>query len=751
MKKRIIALVLVVVMSLLALSSCASYNFATENYDSYASFDSASFVEALKNIEIEDGTFTADETTREKIVKSKIYAAVADKIIAEATKEDRIESGKLGAGDVLYFVYNAVDEKTGNVYYTSQMTASSITGTDKAKHVVKLGNLNETNEFLKLVLENLEKDVDIAEYAYKMLLKADIEAEAEKALKESNPDATADDIKAAKEAAIKVKEGDTIVVSFTRTYTKPAEEGQEKGETVTESAAYLTIDASNPLFAEILNAKVNNVATSLTDTKDYVEFAAPTEQDSNLTVKAVTITEGETEYSYSNIKVLWKVEQAGKAIATFKYTPSKTTLNVKPDNLGAGKEVDIKNVELTYYVYPAYAIAAPSYENITATDILTYISGSSVKVNSFDVFAEDSYVKDGKKISELAQELANIYDTKSDKYADGTNLKTLLDAYNKADSEDNNSPTAEQTAATAAAKAALEKAQKEAAAAVIANIVAASNGKSAGEAIVEEYYHDTYHTEKETYDSDIQKKVQKAVWNLIDKYVTVNEDAIPESLLKEFSKIVYEAYEYDYYTGKYGSSTTVTNYAQFSENGGLDAFLKYKLGDDIDAAIAKEAKAQIVPIVKIFVVSNFYAEAAEAAMPGYIEENKAVGDYEVDEQSYKDYYGEDKYEKYYKDALKSAEKEYEYDLKQASNFIVDDAYLRAYKRSVGAAAYRQDLKTYGKTNLRVAFQFDNLFHYLTATNRVESEDGDHAEVKYVTRDGANYLDFKNVTYTIKTK
>jgi hypothetical protein len=82
MKTRIVALILTVVMSLLALTSCGSFNFAKEDLTSYATFDYEAFKAALAKIEIEDGDFTTDEETREKLVQSKIYTTIADKIIA---------------------------------------------------------------------------------------------------------------------------------------------------------------------------------------------------------------------------------------------------------------------------------------------------------------------------------------------------------------------------------------------------------------------------------------------------------------------------------------------------------------------------------------------------------------------------------------------------------------------------------------------------------------------------------------------
>ena len=79
MKKRIIALGLVVVMSLLALSSCGSYNFASENLGDYAQFDFAGFDAAIKAIQIKDGEFTTNTDTREKLVKQLNYLPEKEK------------------------------------------------------------------------------------------------------------------------------------------------------------------------------------------------------------------------------------------------------------------------------------------------------------------------------------------------------------------------------------------------------------------------------------------------------------------------------------------------------------------------------------------------------------------------------------------------------------------------------------------------------------------------------------------------
>ena len=169
MKTRIVALILTIVMSLLALTSCGSFNFVKEDLTAYATFDYEAFRAALKAIEIEDGEFTTDEATREKLVASKIYTAIADKIIAATYESDRKTEGALGKGDILYFTYYAEDDK-GNIFFTSDMKESAITDSStKANHVIKLGDVNEKGE-LQLKLKEAIGDVaELKDYIEKAI------------------------------------------------------------------------------------------------------------------------------------------------------------------------------------------------------------------------------------------------------------------------------------------------------------------------------------------------------------------------------------------------------------------------------------------------------------------------------------------------------------------------------------------------------------------------------------------------------
>ena len=80
-------------------------------------------------------------------------------------------------------------------------------------------------------------------------------------------------------------------------------------------------------------------------------------------------------------------------------------------------------------------------------------------------------------------------------------------------------------------------------------------------------------------------------------------------------------------------------------------------------------------------------------------------------------------------------------------FLVDDAYMKGYKKEVGRAYYKSVIEQYGEINLRAGFQFNRLFYYLTSTNIELNEDGTHTESVY--KDGK--LDFRTISYTIKAE
>ncbi len=734
MKKRIIALILAVVMSLLTLSSCSnSFDFAEENLDAYAEFDVEKFLEDLQKLEIEDGEFTTDADTREKLVAAKIYNTIVDKIIAQTKEEDRLgKDDELTEGDVLYFVYYAKDAD-GNVFFGSDMNVSTITASStKANHVVKLDDYLEgdSKEFFKLIAENL-KDGKLN--PYKMLTKAELEADAEEALKETKPEATKEEITAAKAEAIKVKAGDKIYISYTRTYTTTVD-GNEV--TITEKAAYeqISLDDKNA------SAITNNLATAI--------LGATTAAVGGTVVTAnpIEITDNDVKYTYKDVKVLWKVETEGDPIAVFEYTPYDSDKNVAPDSIySSTKKVNLKDKALTYYVYPVYAIDAPATEEITAADVLYYVNGSGLTDKSYDAFKE-KYANGDETLESLLKDVKLIFATeeKDNKfYAEESELAKLLKAYKDLGGAN---PTTEQKDANAKAKTALTDAQNAVLKTVVAKIAAAKlDDKVLGDEILEQYEHDTFHSLKEAYDADIVSKVQAEVLELI--YSSVKVKDYPAELVEEYVDHLYESYEYQYYTGDFDKNTSnVKKYATFEEY--LEKTLKVTGEDKVREAIVKEAKEAIEPVIKIFVVSKALKDRAVTAMSGpngYIEADIADGAYLVDEEAYRDYYGEDA-DKYIEEANKNADESKKSAREESGRFLVNDAYMKYYKKNVGSAFYRSQIEAYGEINLRTAIQFNKLFYYLTCTEITFNEEEGHAEIRY-TADGTK-IDFRTVDYTI---
>ena len=743
MKKRIVALILVVALSVLALVGCFGKSFNVSEVDfvngGYATFNSAEFDAGIKNIQIEDGDFTTDETIRAKKVAEAIYTAVAKAIASSAFEDERLYEGELDNSDILYFVYYAVDEKTGNQYFFSDMdkaTISSSTTSTKEAHFITIGAVDvedkDADEFKKLIKENL-KYGEIKDYIYDM------------------------DTAAVSASGYKPVDGDTVCIAYSVSYTEKGttdEEGVTTGDKViNKSASYevVTIKAGDALSDKLIAGETSFKITG----------------------------EDGTEYSYSSVKYKWKVTKGGaqdNAIATFKYTPYTDTKNVTPSSLATSGTVNLKDVELTYYVFPVYYLDAPSAEKLEndPASILNEVYGSKLTADSFDVLSDESYVftdENGnkEKLVDIVAKVAGLYspvvdkddDSKSgDYYKKGSALRELYDKYTELNSK--TSPTTAEKEETTKAKEALTKEQNKELSALVLKMISAvsteesKKDKPAGVAICEQYKKDTTHSLTEAYNTEIQEKVQAEVWALIDKTVTVK--GYPEELLEEYKTLVYEAFEYSYHTGSKTVSSKTTAYFDLYDN--MEQFVKSsdctkKVSASstatLDSIVEAEAKYYIDPIIKIFVVSKHVEAQASAVLSEFIEkdiEATYFGEM-LSEEQYIEEYGQEKFDANYKDYKSNSEQYFDYVRDTAKYFIAGDDYLDAYKDYVGSTYYKQYVETNGESNLRVTLQFDRLFYYLTSTNNVKTEDDGHNHAEPAYKDGL--LDFRTVKYSIKVE
>ena len=219
--KRIISLLLVIVMSVGVLSSCA-FNYAKEDMASYAEFDvntfKAGLVDGIKLV-IDDGDFGLDEDERKNKVKDTILTALA----ALATK--KYTSGVLGEKDTLTYCYYVTANIDGvdYVFYADKMQESKAT-------TLQLG-LTTLEKFDKALAEKVAS-LDISDLIYST-------------------------------NSAYVASGDKVYVSYTESY----EYGDEATK-VTEKVTYklVTVDDTTALGKLLAGTKVG--ATYEFETQD---------------------------------------------------------------------------------------------------------------------------------------------------------------------------------------------------------------------------------------------------------------------------------------------------------------------------------------------------------------------------------------------------------------------------------------------------------------------------------------------------
>ncbi|MBQ7387322.1 MAG: hypothetical protein IJW03_04050 [Clostridia bacterium] len=768
MKNRIIALILVCVMSALALASCgaAKFNFA-ENSSEYVTVDLEGFKKAIAAIEIEDADFTTNEETRAKKV---VYNILGSLTSAAIKNNDKLTTGTLTENDVLYFCYYCTytdDDGVEYVFYGDQMKASAITtSTTKANHVVELATVlnNEDaklgNALYAALTEKFDEDGD---GKFEILLKN------EPAEGEESVDLLYDTITTSGTA---VEEGDTIVISYTR---KPVLADDASDEEIaaakTEKVLYmeLVLDKTkyeagseeailvDLLLGENMTVKVGS-DISRTD-KD--------EEEKETSVKEFELTVEDVTYTYSEIGVEWKVEKNNGELFSFTYTPYPTTSQKLENNkLHAtdADKIDIKGKELTYHVYPVSYI---DVSEISAESIVKDIFGSNITTSSMEIFADESYKNGEDTIKALVETLGKLWkenvDTIKDlKNAEGTLISDLITALAEAETA---LKEAEGELKKEEAQKKVDDAQKAYDDAIeycideqVKKILAATNGeKVVGDILVEEYKSEVYDSLKASYDSAIVDAVGDELWLLIEKYVVVN--SYPEAMVEEFYDHIYEQHEYDFYNGKYttssSSSTTTATESNYSHyKGDLEAYLvdatSAKNGD-YKAAITDEAKEYLKPLLQVFALSAAIEGDSSidiaAVMKSYTEADEKAGAYKIYSHEGHDH-GEGDHEEE-EEQMKEA---YENALADAEHFLVDDDALKAYKKYIGKASYKAYLENYGETNLRAALQLNRLMYYLLSTNVSYDDEGTkHIEYKTVGEgdDAVVVIDFRTVSYIIK--
>ena len=675
MKKRIIAFILVAVMSVLCLAGCG-YSFRKDDMDKYVDFDSAKFDAALLDgsILIKDGAFGYTETNRWVKVDDAIYAL----LVTEAGTTNFVNSGTPDKYAVYYYCYYVTHtDDNGNVtvYEAAKMndssatklglgmstlegldadiaalvagkelTASNVYSTSSTK-LVKSGDtvivsyyrtaegvegatpelvvdkitLNaENTQWNQLIGKNVGNELDV-QISYDKVENAGTADE--KTVHYNLSGVTVRKIDTS--ATQKTKAGDTVYVTYKKTYTAKSAEAPKIDD---ESYTYieLTLDENNPFHKALIDKNVNTTI----DVSNTDGSLNHTDANGN-----------EYTVAYSSVKVNWIVN-SGEELGTVEYTPDEK-LELTPIN--STTKVDLKGKKLVYHIYPTYYI--PVVSSYDAKVIVDTILGTTVPVaedtdedgeisedekkGTIDAFLNESY-KNGeelakdivKKYVELKTELDTIK-TRTESSEDGIGLDKAWEAYYNAEVAvlGATTPTDAQKATVTDTKRAYEKVKAEydkKEGEVNAELNKLLTAGDIATEIVSDYKQLKYDTLEEEYLTEIKKNLSTEIYALAKKYMTFKTDdngaiVLPEKYVDDVYDRLINDYKYDFYTGSTTvDSETVKYYDKF--DGDFNAFLMEEMdckeGDTVQTAkdlVRADAREEVKTLVIVYKLAEHLA------------------------------------------------------------------------------------------------------------------------------------------------
>ncbi len=427
MKKRIIALILVVVMGVLALCSCGEYDYSDAKLEKFTSVDAAALIAALGNLQIADeDEFSADSEARRKEISDIILRSLYN---ADNADDTEYKEGAPDYADVLHFSYYAKVEVDGethiiNIPKTSGKTDYYLLPANKDSVQFGLYD-NEDNDFDKAI-EEAFNGLDITDLAF--------------SVKTVDDDGN----------AIKVAAGDNIIVSFTYK--------NIEGENKTVNSVYLAVSNSEPAAPEVTDT--DEALESLEDLKFLDKFlfdlvgSAVGSEIKDKTFEYTVSTDGEeaTTVSYTNVTVNYVTEGD--------YIPVDVTYPVSNTDKYEdifGNEVSFSGTKVTYNIFPVHYTKVDYIDTtdlegdeLSAADIanaktlLTVFYGSASiqeivdesgattgNVGALDIFSSEVYKNASEKtFKELMEEFVTLqkdYETAKAAY------DKALDTFEKAE------------------------------------------------------------------------------------------------------------------------------------------------------------------------------------------------------------------------------------------------------------------------------------------------------------------------------
>ncbi len=583
--KKIISMIMVAVMLILSLVSCA-YSIADEDISAYAtiSAENKKLLEAaLKDLAIEDGDFTADAEIRNQKVEDALYASIANSVASEEKKTE----GKASGHDLVFYSYYCtakIDEKDV-VLFASNMKSGS-------EGKFQLGILDSTKT-LEIELGKLFSDFDFKNNSYKT----------------ESPTATT------------LKEGDVVFVSYKYKEKVKNDEGKEVEKDVTITNEMIVVE-------KVSDDGVENLAQYLNG------------QEGN---KVDTPKNGVQGVDYTNIKVDWIA--TGKELGTVKDVTFDEEKKVKDIR---GAEYNLEDVELTYHVYPVGYIGVEDYNGRNVIDVILgaqitpnifyeilfgekffdkseternkildkYTTrdadGKKMKLGTLiesiaaahnDLDSKEKTLKTAKETLEKSKETLETAQKNYDEAAE-SDKNTKLEALNKAKESVKKAEDAVSTAENNLKQSERDKDEK------IRLLLTLENGKMENK-VAESYKENVRSNLIDSYNNEIKMNLANEIYFFFEKYVDVK--SYPEKAIDTTYDQLIQNYKYDFYKGDFDSSTS--NYKKYEGN--FKNFLMVEVkelngGKDVtnyDTALAlirKDAENYVKPVLVMYAIAEAF-------------------------------------------------------------------------------------------------------------------------------------------------
>ncbi len=588
MKKRILALLLLVAMLLGVLTSCGGYSYAEDDMSKYVNVEGGDLKALLNKLVIEDGDFTANEATRQEKVMASILTTIAK------LSTTKITTGTPNAQDKVYNVYYnffaVVDgEGVNNItdceeFAGELLFAASVAGSASS---LVLGTAEDGSFNAKI------------EEAFKQLVFQGYKAAVEDDEKTEDVDETAAEVlgnllEVVTDKAYKITAKDVIYVTYTKT---------EKDNSSAKGVTYT-------------NVRLWNVNNSLGNTVPE-EFVFSEFIDKTLgTVDNFEHTDADgVTYKYSDIKVNTIVKagtmQAGNnnpfnAPIVIKHTPyPDSSANAHKVTASNGAQVEIGGKELTYYIYPVYYTEYKTFDNFTYQDIIKEIYGKNIKSDNFS-----DEILEAKNGDITFKELVDG-NSESTEAALKDSLATIIGYINTPSSHPDTKAEGDAKKTDAQIKEQYEGYLNTRFEKIAAMTV---DGKDISTALRDDYKKTTYDSLEAKYIEEVKANLADAFHHIIMEKITIKEGvALPEKAVDEVYEILYENAKNTFnngYDNNQASATYQTAYYAIYK-GSFDNYLiaTYTSNGTADQAreqIRKNAEAMVETSIKLHYAAEVY-------------------------------------------------------------------------------------------------------------------------------------------------